>query len=555
MLGYFRCLMYFLLVLSVTTTVDAGILPVAGQDQAVPSESMLGIPRPEPTIQECEQRRREGRIRRVAFVVGNNKTKNFNLKNAIADAILIQTTLLDLGYEVASVFDADRSTIIGGLDRFKEHVKTLCEHDVAAFYYAGNGFEISGVTYIATPDVEYPTDPKAEFAVLSHWLRLTDVLARFSHHSGVKVIMIDTCRDDPLAKQRTAPPAPPGGFRLPPNTLVSYASEPGHQANDIGPNGVNGPYAYFVSRFLKQSTQPLDAISLFGKVRAAVSESTKGTVLPQWPFVDQTVQQHVYLGSLPELVDAQREETRVLMAKRGDRVALVIGDGKYRHRSLPPLRNATNDARTFSDALRKIGFEVREFHDLGKARIEEELFAFQLRANGADIALIYYAGHGIERNSAPFIIPVGANLLKDTDVDSEGIAVMPMLEHLRGVRKLGMLLLDACRDNPLAELENVAGDPRNQRVTSGLPPFEISVENVIVAYAAQHGTSSYDGEGKNGYFVQALVENLDTPGLEVGMLLRKVRDGVVKRSAIQKTKQQPWTYSTLPGEPIYLMSQ
>ena len=73
-----------------------------------------------------------------------------------------------------------------------------------------------------------------------------------------------------------------------------------------------------------------------------------------------------------------------------------------------------------------------------------------------------------------------------------------------------------------------------------------------MAYAAQHGTSSYDGLGHNGYFMEALAENIELPGMEVGMLFRRVRDGVIQRSATQPVRQQPWTYSTLPGEPIYL---
>ena len=219
---------------------------------------------------------------------------------------------------------------------------------------------------------------------------------------------------------------------------------------------------------------------------------------------------------------------------------------------MPELPNAENDASTLAGALRRLGFAVAQFHNLDRARIEQQLLAFQLQANGADIALIYYSGHGIERNNSPFIVPVGARLIKDTDVDGEGIAVMPLLEHLRGVRRLGVLILDACRDNPLAELRNVVGDARDQRVSSGLAPFEITLENVIVAYAAQHGTSSYDGLGHNGYFMEALAENIELPGMEVGMLFRRVRDGVIQRSATQPVRQQPWTYSTLPGEPIYL---
>ena len=92
----------------------------------------------------------------------------------------------------------------------------------------------------------------------------------------------------------------------------------------------------------------------------------------------------------------------------------MIGESSYRHALLLAFPNARNDAAAFATSLRKLAFEVREFHDLDKSRIERELFAFELRANGADVGLVYYAGHGMERNSAPFAIPVGAKVAKDT---------------------------------------------------------------------------------------------------------------------------------------------
>jgi uncharacterized caspase-like protein len=329
-----------------------------------------------PNIRECEQRRVAGKVRRLAFVVGNNATKNYRLENAINDALLMQGTLQDLGYEVASAYDADRQMLLGALDQFKEHVKSLCEHDIALFYYAGNGFEISGITYIATPDVEYPTDPETEPTVLSQWLRLTDVLARLSHHAGPKIILIDTCRHDPLAKQRTARLASAGGLKLPPNTLVSYASEPGHEANDIGPNGKNGPYAYFVSEALKRKVDPPDALKLFAEVRASVGRATAGKPLEQWPFVDQTLQSYVYLGPVQARQTGNKEnKNQRVKTTNLRRVALVVGNGDYRDPSLPPLPNAINDAKALTEALRRAGFDVRERYDLDKAQTDRNCWS------------------------------------------------------------------------------------------------------------------------------------------------------------------------------------
>ena len=137
------------ILVTTATSAAAGFTKIESQKQQaeLPPFRELTAPAAKPSARECEERRRTGRVRRLAFIVGNNTVQGRSLQNAIGDALLIQNTLLDLGYEVASVFDATRQELLTRLDRFKEHVKSLCEHDVALFYYAGNGFEISGVTY------------------------------------------------------------------------------------------------------------------------------------------------------------------------------------------------------------------------------------------------------------------------------------------------------------------------------------------------------------------------------------------------------------------------
>ena len=146
-----------------------------------------------------------------------------------------------------------------------------------------------------------------ELAVLSPWLKLTDIFARLSHHPGAKIVMIDTCRDDLLAAHRSPPPAPPGDFGC--RRTRSFRTQASLGARlTHGLNGKNGPYAYFVAELLKDAARPRDALALFAEVRTAVANLPKVRELHQWPFVDQTMQRHVYLGAASHLRQAQRGE-------------------------------------------------------------------------------------------------------------------------------------------------------------------------------------------------------------------------------------------------------
>ena len=243
----------------------------------------------------------------------------------------------------------------------------------------------------------------------------------------------------------------------------------------------------------------------------------------------------VLVGSLLMLA------TPVLAAQR---VALVIGNGAYAHTT--PLRNPPNDAADISAALRRLGFEVTKLENANYAGLRQGLQKLTHAAAKSDIALVFYAGHGIEVDKQNFLVPVDARLKSDQDVEFEAV---PMALAMRAVGRasgLGLVILDACRDNPfLASMERSVGIRTMGR---GLARVEPTGET-LVAYAAKEGTQASDGEGRNSPYTTALLSYLEEPGLEVVMMFRKVRDAVLKATG---NDQEPFVYGSLSSKGVYL---
>lgn len=226
------------------------------------------------------------------------------------------------------------------------------------------------------------------------------------------------------------------------------------------------------------------------------------------------------------------------------RVALVIGNAGYS--SVAALSNPINDATAIGDALERLGFSVRRQSDLTFDSMRKTLNEFAREANGADIAIIYYAGHGMELAGQNYLIPVDAKLATDLDVPYEAISLNLTLGALDGARGTRLLILDACRDNPFKASMKVADASRS--IGRGLARIEPSV-GTIVAYAAKEGTTADDGNGEHSPFASALLEHIEEPGIDVQFLFRKVRDTVIEETG---GKQEPFTYGSLPGRAVPL---
>ena len=236
-------------------------------------------------------------------------------------------------------------------------------------------------------------------------------------------------------------------------------------------------------------------------------------------------------------------------ASAAQRVALVIGNAAYKH--APRLANPLNDAGDIGAALGRLGFKVSRLENADQAALQRGLKAFALAATTAEMAVVFYAGHGIEVGGRNFLVPVDAQLKSDRTVEFETVPLELVSRAVEGVSGLGLVILDACRDNPFAAAMKRSGATRSGATRSigrGLARVEPSGE-MLVAYAAKGGTVASDGQGRNSPYTRALLAHLEEPGLEVGLLFRKVRDAVIADTG---RKQEPFVYGSLSSKGAYL---
>ena len=225
-----------------------------------------------------------------------------------------------------------------------------------------------------------------------------------------------------------------------------------------------------------------------------------------------------------------------------DRVALVVGNSAYAHTGR--LTNPKNDATDVSSALRRIGFEVTMELDADRVELTEGLRGFTRRSVGADIALVFYAGHGLEMDGLNYLLPVDARLERDTDVRYEAVTLDDVLEATTGA-SLRLVILDACRNNPLARsMQRMVADRNVSPGSLGAPDEAWLSDEVLVAYGATAGTTAADGTGRNSPYTSALLSYLEEP-LEVLTLFRRVRADVLRST---KGEQRPHEYQSLQRE-------
>ena len=230
------------------------------------------------------------------------------------------------------------------------------------------------------------------------------------------------------------------------------------------------------------------------------------------------------------------------------RVALVIGNGAYQN--VHPLANPPRDARLVADALRAVGFqEVTLANDLTRDKFFDTLHAFALAAEKADWAVVYYAGHGLEIGGVNYMVPVDAKLAVDKDAETEAVALEQVIAAVGAARKLHLVMLDACRDNPF-----VAAMQRTialKLVDKGLSNIEPGA-GFMVVYAAKHGETAQDGKGIDSPFAIAVARDVKEPHIEVRKLFDIVRDDVWNST---KHEQQPFIYGSPPGrEDFYFVA-
>jgi uncharacterized caspase-like protein len=229
------------------------------------------------------------------------------------------------------------------------------------------------------------------------------------------------------------------------------------------------------------------------------------------------------------------------------KVALVIGNSAYQN--VGRLANPANDAAAIAAVLTNANFDVVDSRrDLSVVEMRKVLREFAGKARNADVAVIYYAGHGIEIDGTNYLIPVDAQLEQDTDVYDEAFALERILVAAEPARQLRLVILDACRDNPFAKtMKRTVG---SRAVGRGLAKVEPSSPNTMIAFAAKAGSTASDGNGRNSPFATALVDHLTRPGLDLRKAFGFVRDDVLKATG---NKQEPFVYGSLGGDDVALV--
>jgi uncharacterized caspase-like protein len=229
------------------------------------------------------------------------------------------------------------------------------------------------------------------------------------------------------------------------------------------------------------------------------------------------------------------------------RVALVIGVSKYQH--APQLTNPARDADAVSTLLKQAGFDVvNNQRDPGIVDLRRVIREFSETARDADISVVYYAGHGIEVDGTNYLVPADAKLASDFDIEDETISLDRVLKALEGTRRLRLVILDACRDNPFAN--SMRRTVASRAIGRGLAKVEPTMSDTLVAFAAKAGAVASDGDGANSPFASALVKYIAEPGLDLRIAFGRVRDDVLKSTG---NRQEPFVYGSLGGQTMSLV--
>ena len=220
----------------------------------------------------------------------------------------------------------------------------------------------------------------------------------------------------------------------------------------------------------------------------------------------------------------------------------MIGNSAYTNASV--LTNPKRDAALVAETLRRTGFEsVTVQIDLRKDALMAALRDFAVQAQSADWAVVYYAGHGMEVGGVNYLIPVDARIAVDRDIEFEAVPLGQILNAAERAKKLRLVILDACRNNPFASKMKRTLEVASRSTSQGLAAVEPDAGTMVV-YAAKDGEVALDGAGANSPFATALVKNLPTPGLEVRRLFDYVRDDVMD---LTRRKQKPFSYGSISG--------
>jgi formylglycine-generating enzyme required for sulfatase activity len=229
------------------------------------------------------------------------------------------------------------------------------------------------------------------------------------------------------------------------------------------------------------------------------------------------------------------------------RMALVIGISAYQN--APALANPVNDARAVGEALRRLKFDVSEVYDPNYRSLASSIREFGIRAAGADVALVYYAGHGVQVERENYLLPADAKLERERDLLYEALPLERLLGEVSQASKIGMVLLDSCRNNPFIDRVSRSMGIAGRAVSTlpGLARVDNVPRNTMVVLAAKADQIAEDGR-EHSPFAAALLAHLQIPGIELSLFFRSLRDTVLRAT---NNRQEPYVFSSLGAEPFY----
>jgi carboxyl-terminal processing protease len=293
------------------------------------------------------------------------------------------------------------------------------------------------------------------------------------------------------------------------------------------------------SRFYTPASHGIEGIGIIPDVLVEAGDSKAG----ESPAQDRQLQAaiaHLHGVPLPGVASAPEV---------GKRVALVIGNSAYS--AVGALANPQHDAEAIAAGLKSDDFEVTTTDNVSRADFIAAINGFADEAANADWAVIYFAGHGLQLDGVNYLVPIDAKLLSDRDAQDEAIALDRVIAGVSGARKLGLVIVDACRNNPFLIKMRFTTTAR-AALTRGLA--RVSTQGTtLVEFSARDGQEALDGDpAGNSPFAGALAKRMATPGLEVGKLLREVREDVL---AATSNQQEPTFSGSLPGEDMFFRLQ
>jgi uncharacterized caspase-like protein len=535
---------------------------------------------------------------RYALVIGNSNYPDADapLKEPVNDARDFAAELRRDGFDVDLGENLDHSAMNRAFDKLYGKLR-LRPGSVALVFFSGIGVQSNRQSYMIPVDAQIWTEADVRRDGFSPEAVLGELNSR---GAGVKIALIDAGRRNPFERRFRSFSAGLAPTIAPDNSLVMYSAALSSIVSDKG-----GDHGLFVQELLREMRVPdLMAAETLNRVRVGVTRASKGEQVP-WissslaedfsfasgngrpaapsPIASAAPSPQVSpsplavvaptktpapistasINAVPPLnaqtatvAPAPQLQTPVAVpnpaAPIGRRVALILGNSSYKY--MPTLQNPRNDAADIEAALKKLGFETVLATDLDRSGMSAAVDRFSRIVRGADVAVVYYSGHGMQFDGKNYLLPVDANLESADDVNRfRLLPVDDLIEVLKSARGLQLIVLDACRSNPAErdfknKVASVAGANRDAGSTRGFARVNAR-SGLIITYATAPNDVAADGTGRNSPFTQAFLNDVGIPDLDVRQMLFRVQSDVYQSSG---SKQLPEISSLYVGPEVRL---